>query len=301
MNRKFLPRSILAFLAPLVTAAPSPILASDASIVAALQAKGAEVTKASGEVIGIAFKDNTALTAADYALIHQLPHLKSLSCGPGLDDVALTALAGLPALETFSTNGMAASDEAMASIASIKTLTNIAFFHPGKKFTGDGLAAFSTLPKLERLTVAGSTEFADKGMAAVAKLTQLREFRTWHTGVTIEGVKQLRALTNVRSIMLGQRLASAPPPCLSDEALAILAGMKSLEMLSLSEARLTLPALVTLKQLPTLKRLTLDGIDMSEPAVAALRQQLPQVDVKWTAPNEAARKRINGIFPQAKP
>jgi hypothetical protein len=56
-----------------------------------------------------------------------------------------------------------------------------------------------------------------------------------------------------------------------------------------------------LKQLPKLKRLTLDGIEMNEPDVASLRQQLPQVDVKWTAPNESALKRINGIFPPAKP
>ena len=298
MNRNPL---LLPILAALLTAIPSPLLASDASIVAALRAKGAEVTEAKGEVVGVAFKNNTGLTAADYAPLHKLPHLKSLGCGIGLDDAALKALAGLPALEMFATNGMTASDEGMASLASIKTLGSIAFFHPGKKFTGSGLAAFANLPKLERLTVAGSTEFGDAGMAAVAKLTQLREFRTWHSGVTIEGVKKLRALTNVRSIMLGQRLAYAPPACVSDEALAILAEMKSLEMLNVAEARLSLPALKGLKQLPKLKRLTLDGIEISEADLAALRRELPSVEVKWTAPSEAGVKRIKGIFPQAKP
>jgi hypothetical protein len=77
--------------------------------------------------------------------------------------------------------------------------------------------------------------------------------------------------------------------------------MKSLETLSVSEARLSLPALKNLKQLPKLKRLTLDGIEMSDADLSALRQQLPQVDVKWTAPNEATIKRIRGIFPQTKP
>lgn len=297
MNRNFLLLSILA----LVTVLPTPLLASDASIVAALRAKGAEVTETKGEIVGVAFKNNTGLTAADYAPLHKLPHLKLLSCGIGLDDAALKALAGLPALETFSTNGMTATDEGMASLAGIKTLGTIAFFHPGKKFTGSGLAAFVNLPKLERLTVAGSVEFADEGMAAVAKLTQLREFRTWHTGVTIEGVKKLRALKDVRSFMLGQRLAYAPPASVSDEALAILAEMKSLETLSVSEARLSLPALKGLKQLPKLKRLTLDGIEMSEADLAALRRELPSAEVKWIAPNEAAVKRIKGIFPQTKP
>jgi hypothetical protein len=297
MIRHFLLLSLLI----LFTAVPPSLIASDASIVEAVRAKGAEVTETKGEVVAVAFKNNTGLSPADYAPLHKLPHLKSLSCGIGIDDAALKALAGLPALETFSTNGMAATDEGMASLASIKTLTSIAFFHPGKKFTGTGLAALVNLPKLERLTVAGSAEFADEGMAAVAKLTQLREFRTWHSGVTIEGVRKLRTLKDVRSIMLGQRLAYTPPACVSDEAVAVLAGMKSLEMLSVSEARLSLPALKGLKQLPKLKRLTLDGIEMSEADLAALRQQLSQVDVKWTAPSEAAVKRIKGIFPQAKP
>lgn len=290
MNRNL--RSLFA-LALLVVS--SSVIASDADVVAALRAEGGEVTEIKGAVVGVTFKNNASLTAADYALLHKLPALKSLGCGVGLDDAGLKGLAGLPALEMLSTNGMTATDEGISSLASIKTLHSIAFFHPGKVFTGKGLAAIAGLP-LERLTVAGSTQFGDEGMGAVAKITHLKEFRTWHNGVTLAGVKPLAGLHDLKSLTLGQRLASAPPPGVTDEALAVLAEMKPLEAISLQETRLSLAALSLLKGLPKLKKLTLDGVDISEADIATLRQQLPQAQVLWTAPNDAAKKRIQGVF-----
>jgi len=271
-------------------------LAGDPAVVAALQAKGAQVTETAGEITGLAFKDNKGLTEADYRQIRGLDHLKMLSCGMGLDDAGVKVLAGLPALEQFSTNGMTASDEGVRALAACKALRSIAFFHPGKSFTGTGLAALAAIPNLERLTVAGSTEFGDDGLAAVAQLSHLKEFRTWHAGATVEGIRKLQALKELKSLTIGQRLANKPPVMVSDDTVAAVAGMPSLEMLSLQESRLTLPALAKLKQLPNLKRLTLDGIDLTETQIAALRQQLPKTDIKWTAPNDAARKRIGGLF-----
>jgi len=106
----------------------------------------------------------------------------------------------------------------------------------------------------------------------------------------------LHALKELKSLTIGQRLAAKPPVTLSDETVTVLAEFSSLEMLSLQEARLTLPGLTKLKHLPNLKRLTLDGIDLAEPQIAELRQQLPKTDVKWTAPNEGAKRRIDGLF-----
>lgn len=272
------------------------LLASDPVVFSALKAKGGEVTEAGGEITGLTFKDCKGLTEADYAQIRKLDHLKMLSCGMGLDDSGLKLIAGLPALEQLSTNGMAASDEGVRALAACKSLRSIAFFHPGKSFTGTGLATLAAIPSLDRLTVAGSAEFADDGMAAVAQIAHLKEFRTWHVGATAEGVKKLQALKELKSLTIGQRLANKPPAMLTDDAVAAVAEIPSVEMLSLQEARLTLPALSKLKQLPGLKRLTLDGIDIPEPQIAELRQQLPKVDVKWTAPNEAAKKRIGSLF-----
>ena len=74
-----------------------------------------------------------------------------------------------------------------------------------KGFDGSGFAALKALPKLERLTIAG-TSFNDKGMRAVAEIKQLREFRTWHTYETQAGNESLTKLPELKSLWLGQRL-----------------------------------------------------------------------------------------------
>jgi len=270
--------------------------ADDAAISAALKAKGAEMTEAQGEITGISFKTKTSFTEAEAQQIHQLAHLKTISFGLGFDDAAFSLLNGLPELESFSSNGMDASDDTVRILGMCKKLKSIAFFHPGKRFTGAGLAALADLPGLERLTVAGSGEISDQGMAAIATLKHLKEFRVWHSGVTVEGIKKLQSLPEIKSLTIGQRLAYKPPTTVSDETVVAVAGCPSLEALALQEARLTLPALSQLKKLPHLKKLTLDGIDLSDADLASLKQQLPQTEIKWTAPNDAAKKRIDALF-----
>jgi hypothetical protein len=270
--------------------------AADTDIVAALKAKGAEAVETKGALTGLSFRDCTGLTASDYQQIHQLSHLKSLSFGKGFNEAALTALGAMPEVETLGTNGMDVSDAGISAVAEFQNLRNFAIFHPGKTLTGTGFVALAKLPHFENLTVAGSAEFGDAGMAAVATLPQLKSFRTWHSGVTVEGVKKLSGLKQLTSLTLGQRLANTPPTTLSDAAVVALAECPSLEMLTLQEARLTLPALGQLKKLTHLKRLSLDGIDIAEADVNTLKQQLAPVDVRWTAPNDAAKKRIESLF-----
>ena len=270
--------------------------AGDAEILAALKSKGAAITETKGVATALAFTDCSKLTAADYAQIRQLASVKSLNFGRGFDDAALKAVGAATGIEMLSTNGMDVSDEGARAFAEWKELKSLAIFHPGKRLTGTGLAALAALPHFERLTVAGSVAFADEGMAAVATITQLKNFRTWHSGVTAEGVKKLAALKNLTSINLGQRLSYTPPVTLSDAALPVLAELPLLEDVMLGEARLTLGALSQLKKLTHLKRLTLDGIEIAESDIATLKQQLPKTDVRWTAPSEAGKKRIGALF-----
>ena len=105
----------------LVISFAPPGYAIDPAVVSALKAKGAEVTETSGEITGLAFKDNKSLTEADYRQIRGFEHLKMLGCGAGLDDTGLKAMAGLPALEQLVTNGMTASDEGVRALAGART------------------------------------------------------------------------------------------------------------------------------------------------------------------------------------
>lgn len=292
------------FLFACATLATSVARADDAQTVASLRALGGQVTETGGAVTKIFFKDCSKLGEAEFKQIGQLKSLKTLtlygSC-KGLTDATLVHLAGLTALEELGTDGIQVTDAGLKHLAALPNLRSAAFFHiafPDKGFTGAGFAAFKTLPKLERLTIAG-TPFNDAGMAAVAQLTQLKEFRTWHTFQTQAGNAHLLKL-NLHSLMLGQRLRqySGKPNALSidDTTLATLAKMKSLETLQLDEVRLTHASLAKLKALPKLKKLILQRADISEADITKLRADLPGVTVDWKPLTDTERKALDGFL-----
>ena len=273
-----------------------PVFADDAETGKLLKDAGAKVVESKGFLTSVDLADSSKLAAADFLRLTNLDHLKSLSLSGGLDDARIAQLATLPNLDTLQTNLAQITDDGVKPLARLKTLRNLKFFHPGKSFTGTGLTHLATMPNLERLTVAGSFEWGDVGMAAVAELAGVKELRTWHAGSTNEGVKKLKGMKNLTSLHLGQRLTYKQPACPNDETIAILAEMTPLESLILEEARLSLPALQQLKRLPALKKLTLAGIDIPKADVDRLKTELPAVKIEWTEPSEQYRKRIGALF-----
>ena len=271
-------------------------LAEDAEIGRLLTAKGAKVIESKGFVTSLDIEDGSKLGDDDFLQLTRLSHLKSFSLSKGIDDERLSQLATLQSLENLQTNLAQITDDGVRPLARLKSLRNLKFFHPGKAFSGAGLAHLAEMPNLERLTVAGSLEFNDDGMAAVARLPHLKEFRTWHAGSTNDGVKKLLDAKSLKSLHLGQRLTYKLPVCPNDETLDVLAQMTSLETLILDEARLSLPALRKLKGLPALKKLTLMGIDISKEDVGLLKSESPSVKIEWTEPNETYQKRIRALF-----
>jgi hypothetical protein len=274
----------------------SPAGADDAEIAGALRNKGAKVAEARGVVTSVQVEDCKRLVEEDYRAIGKLNGVKMLTFGAGLTEKSLAVFAGLPEVNYIQTNLLQFTDDGARTFAKFPKLRTLKLFHPDKAFTGSGLAHLAELSSLEQLTVAGSFGFNDEGMAAVAKIKGLKEFRSWHCGQTDEGLKKIRDMPNLKALYLGQRLTYKPPAFPSDESLAVLAEMKPLESLQLDEARFSLEALRKLKRLPALKKLTLGGVDISEADVEQLRKDLPGVDVKWTAPNDVYRKRINALF-----
>ena len=305
-NRKGILRAILIALALAVSGGTGGAAdAAAAASAAALRALGGEVTETAGAVTKVTFRDCSRLADAEVRLIGGLKSLRSLTlygkCH-GLTDATLAHLAGLTALEELGTDGIQVTDAGLQRLAGLVNLRSASFFHiafPDKGFTGAGFAAFKALPKLERLTVAG-TPFNDRGLAAVAELQQLKEFRTWHTYQTQAGNEHLLKLTGLRALMLGQRLRQygGKPNGLSieDTTLATLAKMKSLESLTLDEVRLTYAGLRELRALPNLKKLSLQRADIPEADMAKLRAELPQVTIEWKPLTEEERKKLEGML-----
>jgi hypothetical protein len=268
---------LLAFTASLRAAEPAD----------ALRALGAQVKEKDGAVTEISFRDCSKLGEAEFRLIGQCKALKSLtlygSCA-GLNDTTLPLLGGLAELESLSTDGTKLSDDGMKGFTALKNLHSLAMFHPSwdlKTFTGTGLAYLKELPKLERLTFAGSTA-GDEALVAIGQITSLKDFSTWHTRQTQAGNAELLKL-NLRSLRLGQRLPPRgdSPLSFDDATLATIAKMKSLETLTLMEARLSDAALTQIKALPNLKTLKIEQVDITPADIEALRAALPNVKVDY--------------------
>lgn len=259
---------------------------------------GAQVTETSGVVTRVMFRDCSKLGDAEFQKIGDLSDLKSLTlygkC-QGLNDKTLAHICRLSKLDELGTDGIQVTDAGLKQLTALTNLRSLAFFHisfrlPG--FTGAGFAHLKSLPRLERLTVAGTT-FNDEGMAALGQLTQLKELRSWHTYQSQAGNESLTKLTNLKSLHLGQRLRTYNgkpcPPSLDDEALVTLARIKSLESLTLDEVRLTHAGLVQLKGLPNLNKLSLQRADVSEADLTTLRADLPNVVIDWKPLTAAER------------
>ena len=249
-----------------------PLHADDAAVAARLRELGAQVTEDGGAVTKLTFKDCSKLGDAEFRLIGQCVKLKALTlygkCH-GLTDDTLPHLAALKELEELGTDGIQVTDDGLKNLTALTNLKSAAFFHTSfgmKGFTGTGFGHLKALPKLERLTVAGIS-MGDEGLEAISQIAQLREFSSWHTHQTQAGNEHLAKLTNLRSLRLGQRLRryDGKPNALSldDSSLATFAKMKSLESLALFESRFTLAALRQLKMLPNLKKLNLQGSDLT--------------------------------------
>ena len=277
----------------------------DASVAAALTDLGAQVTHTDGVVTKVFFKDCSKLGDAEFRLIGQLKELKSLTlygqC-KGLTDETLPLLSGLTKLEELGTDGIQVSDAGLANLTALTNLRSLSFFHPSfgmKGFDGSGFAALKALPKLERLTIAG-TPFNDKGMAAVAEIKQLRDFRTWHTYQTQAGNESLTKLPELKSLWLGQRLrrydGGSNAASLDDSTFDVLTKLKTLESLTLDEARLSLAALQRLKELPRLKKLELRRIDIPEADVETLRAALPSVAIDWKPLTDDERTKLEAFL-----
>jgi hypothetical protein len=265
-----------------------PCLAEDAAE-QKITALGGQVTRSQDAITQVSFKDCSQLGAEHFALLASQPELTKLTlyggC-KGLNDETLPLLVKLSKLTELSTDGMQVTDDGFKPLGEIKSLRSLSMFHPSwgsKQFDGIGLAHLAELPALEKLTIAGSP-FNDEGMAAVGKLTQLREFRTWHTFQTEAGNKHLLSLKHLKALRLGQRLrkydGKPNPPSLTDETLDVVAQLTTLENLWLDEAKLSHAGLVQLQKLPNLKQLTLERIDIAESDVEQLRRDLPRVKIE---------------------
>lgn len=273
------------------------ISSSHAADLEALQKLGAKVTQTAGVVTQVNVKCD-AFTEADFKVLGGFTTIKDLTVsGKTITDSTLTLLTGLTELERFSSDGMQLTDEGFRHFVAFQKLKSISFFHPAfrsKAFTGSGLAQLKALPKLERLTFAGSTA-GDAAMEAIGQITQLKEFRTWHTAQTQAGNAHLVKLTGLAGLRIGQRLpewGKDSPVSFDESTLETISQLKALETLELTEARLSAKIIPQLKSLPNLTKLKIETVDIPAADVEAIRAALPHCKVDFKPMTDAEKEAL---------
>jgi hypothetical protein len=247
-----------------------------------LRALGAKLTVREDRVVEITV-DTAAFTPDDYSLLGRCTDLRKLSVnGKTLTDQTLPLLAGLSALEELSTNQSALSDDGYRHFAALTNLHTLSLWHPSfgsTNFTGAGLAHLAALPRLRKLTFAGSTA-GDEALRAVGTLTGLREFSTWHTAQTQAGNEHLTRLPHLIRLKIGQRLPKwgrDSAPSLDAASLPVLARCPALETLELFEIRLRAEELRPLAGHSVLKKVVLHTTDLPDDQADAARAALAGV------------------------
>ena len=261
----------------------SSLQAADVEPLKKLEAK---VTETAGVVTQVNVKCD-AFTEADFRTLGSFTTIKDLTIsGKTITDETIALLTGLTELERMSSDGIQLTDDGYKHFAAFQKLKSLSFFHPAfrsEKFTGSGLVHLKSLPRLERLTFAGSTA-GDAALEAIGQLTQLKEFRTWHTAQTQAGNAHLVKLTNLTGLRIGQRLPNwgkDSPISFDESTMETLAQIKTLEALELTEARLSAKIIPHLKALPKLTKLKIETVDISATDVEAIQAALPNCKVDF--------------------
>jgi hypothetical protein len=252
--------------------------------VSALKALGAKVTEKGDLVVQVKCD---AFSEEDFKVLGSFSAIKDLTIsGKTITDETLKLLASLTELERFSCDGIQLTDAGYRQFTAFKKLKSISFFHPAfrsKEFTGSGLLYLKELPHLEKLTFAGSTA-GDGALEAIGQISQLKEFRTWHTAQSQAGNLHLVKLANLRALRIGQRLpewGKDSPVSFDESTMLEIAKLKKLESLELTEARLSAKILSQLQQLPLLTKLKLENVSISAADVEVIRAGLPNCKVEY--------------------
>jgi hypothetical protein len=240
------------------------------------------------------------ITLQDYHVVGQCRNLVSLNLSAEdlrFSDEAAAELTGLVRLEKFFSNGAQLSDDGFKSLASWKSLKQIGFDHWFRTVKdrpiGAGLAQLSALPNLESIRLGGCMIGAE-AMEALSTIKTLKKIDVFHTFyVNDEALRPLEKLPELKIFIAGPQYQ----PRLTDQALRILSGVKSLEEISLTETWLTYEGgLKHLAALPKLKKLLIPKVVASEEDVGKLRSELPNLVVEWTLPDPATVEKTKATF-----
>lgn len=251
-------------------------------------------------MLGASFEDKCKFNESGLAYLKDIPSLKKLYIFWQLPitDAGMAHVGNLARLEELDIAELPITDIGLAHLKSLSALKKLDLGHKGSRITEKGLVYLKQMKSLESLTLpailtdaglAEITEFdklkhlciggkiSDTGLSHLAKLRDLEILDILDSkNVTDTGMSHIAKLTNLKELSLNC-------PKLTNEGLAKLSALKSLEKLYLLGANATLSGLSHLNGLTHLNTLSVysikrdDGI-MDIGGLTALEDIIIQLD-----------------------
>jgi len=166
-------------------------------------------------------------------------------------DAGFKELAGLNNLQSLNLCRRAITDQGLGQLTGLKNLRSL--YLAGTQITDAGLKEVAALENLQTLHL-GATHITDTGLKDLAKLNGLLSLYLAGTQITDHGLKELVGLKNLQSLHIGGTRVT-------DAGLKHLAELKNLQLLDLD----------------------MDGVHVTQAAVAALQKELPACRVSSSA------------------
>ncbi len=201
-------------------------------------------------------------------------HKRRVENPPSVTDAGLGGLPALPALRTLVLRGqIGVRGSGLALVTRLGALRELVLDQQG--VTDAGLAFLPHRPELERLELAHCQDFGKAGLQAIAACTALRELSLRGCShldddaiVLLGGLRHLEhldlSMIGSRTMFTGIRLNPLPEPPpgsgVTDRALAGLATLTRLRVLSLGQAGVTGDGLRHLAGMNDLRQLDLSGL-----------------------------------------
>jgi len=156
---------------------------------------------------------------------------------------------------------------------------------PKKSATDEDMRRIAHLTRLRELYLSKSIHVTDAGLAALARMRELRDLNIYWSAVTDAGLAALMRMVNLEYLHLGLTRIKGP-------GLACLMGMHRLRRLSIENTDVDDASLHYLARLTSLKRLALWGTRVSTPGLQSLRAALPNTYIHMTDPGQRLAREL---------
>ncbi len=249
---------------------------------------GTGVTDVSAELLSriptlrsATFSD-TSVTGAGLQQMSRCTRLRSISLsGSTINDAAMQGLKEWPALKHIQVVRANITNESLQSLGAIRTLRGIDLWEAGR-IDDEGVSHLRSLTDLESLHILNAP-ITDKTLRICSSWKSLKFLRFNSPQITDEGMAALQGLTSLERVGLS---------CSSIQNLEVLAALPQLKTLELAETQISDASIEVLSRSPSIRSLSLQRTGLTDRSLEHLAalSTLRELTVGPNISESAARK-----------